>query len=86
MRLIMTPIDMIARFTAKGQPRPVKFRIEQEHILTEIKVDQILAQEEEKLVGNRMLVFRCQSMVKGVEILYELKYEVATCKWFLAKM
>lgn len=86
MRLMMVPIEVIAKFNLKGQPKPVKFRIEQEHILTEIKVDRIVAQEEEKLVGNRMLVFLCQSMVNGAESLYELKYEVATCKWFLAKM
>lgn len=86
MRLIMAPIEMIAKFTVKGQPRPVKFRIEQNHVLTEVKVDRIVAQEEEKLAGNRMLVFRCQSMMGATECLYELKYEVATCKWYLAKM
>lgn len=86
MRLIMAPIEVVAKFTFKGQPRPVKFRFEQEHMLTEIKVDRILAQEEEKLAGNRMLVFRCQSLVRGVESLYELKYEIATCRWFLGKM
>lgn len=86
MRLIMAPIEMIAKFTVNGQPRPVKFRIEQNHVLTEVKVDRIVAQEEEKLAGNRMLVFRCQSMRGATERVYELKYEVATCKWYLAKI
>lgn len=86
MRLIMAPIEMIAKFTVKGQPNPVKFRIEQDNVLQEIKVDRIVAREEEKLAGNRMLVYRCQSMVQGAEKLYELKYELATCRWYLSKI
>ena len=86
MRMMMAPIEMIAKFTVKGQPRPVKFRIEQENALQEIKVDRIVAQEEERLAGNRMLVYRCQSMLCGVERQYELKYEVASCRWYLSKI
>lgn len=82
----MAPIEMIAKFTVKGQPRPVKFRIEQEQGVQEIAVSRILAQEEERLAGNRMLVYRCQSFVQGVEKLYELKYELATCRWYLSKI
>jgi len=86
MRLIMAPIEMIAKFTVKGQPRPVKFRIEQEQERQEVTIDRIVSQEEEKLGGNRMLVYSCQSMIKGTERRYELKYEVATCRWFLSKI
>jgi hypothetical protein len=86
MRLLMAPIDCVARFNARGEPRPVKFRVAQEAEAPEVKVDRILCLEEERLAGNRMLVFRCQSVVRGAERVYELKYEVATCRWFLAKM
>lgn len=86
MKAIMAQIDMIAKFTVKDKPKPVKFRIEQNGEAQEIKIDQIITQEEEKLAGNRMLVYGCQSCIRGVERRYEIKYEVATCKWFLSKV
>lgn len=86
MKLLMAPIEMIAKFSEKGIPRPMKFRVESDLGRHEIKVDSVLSQEEEKLAGNRMLVYRCQSVILGAEKLYELKYEVSTCKWYLSKL
>jgi len=51
-----------------------------------INVDRIITRAEEKLAGNRMIVFKCQSVFDSTEKLYELKYEINTCKWFLYKM
>jgi hypothetical protein len=45
-----------------------------------------MERKEEKLAGNRMLIFLCQSVVAGQEKVFELKYEIATCRWFLYKM
>lgn len=42
--------------------------------------------DKEKLAGNDMLVYKCQSVIKGAERLYELKYEFSTCKWILWKL
>lgn len=36
--------------------------------------------------GNNMLVFKCQSVIVGVEKLYELKYELITCRRVLLKI
>lgn len=86
MKLLMIPVEMIAKFTVKGQPRPVKFRIENDMGLHEIKVGSIVCQEEEKLAGNRMIKYQCQSAIRGIQTTFELKYELATCKWYLSKM
>lgn len=88
MKVLMWPIDMIAWFTRDGKPTPVRFRIpakgDSEAITVIVKHVQF--QEEEKIAGNRMILFRCDSTVSGTEKVYELKYELNSCKWFLAKM
>ena len=87
MKVIMKPVDMIVWFTKDGVPHPLKYRFEndnQENIT--VNVDRIVFREEEKLAGNKMLVYKCQSIINGIERIFELKYELNTCKWFLYKM
>ena len=86
MKIRMEPIEMIAWFTQEGLPHPLRYRLPGDHSPVIIRVDRVLYRNEEKLAGNRMLIFRCQSVIRGVERLYELKYELNTCKWFLYKM
>lgn len=82
MKVLMKPIEMIARFTEVGVLHPVKFRLDN----TIIKVEQVTSKTEEKLAGNRMIIFRCQSELHGKLTPYELKLELQTCKWFLYKL
>lgn len=87
MKVLMEPIEMIAWFTKDGKPHPIKYKLanaEKEDIT--IKVDKIITREEEKLAGNRMIIFKCQSILDGIKRIYELKYELSTCKWYLFKM
>lgn len=42
--------------------------------------------ESEKLAGNPMLVFRCQSVINNLNKIYEIKFELKTCKWILYKI
>ncbi|HZK35037.1 MAG TPA: hypothetical protein VFD33_06995 [Bacillota bacterium] len=83
----MKPIKMIAWFSEDGVPTPVRFNIQQkdESTLT-IRIDRITVKREEKLAGNRILVFTCQSTINGTETIYEIKYELTTCRWFLYKI
>lgn len=85
MRVRMTPVEMLAQFSAEGLPRPVRFRFWEADNCRTVRVDHIVCQQEERLAGNRMFVYECQSEMHGVGRLYELKYEVGTCKWFLSK-
>ncbi|SMP38216.1 hypothetical protein [Anoxynatronum buryatiense] len=90
MKVWMHPIEVIAFFDSQGLPRPLRYRWQAKdqphHEPVIVKVDRILQQHEEKPAGNRMLVYRCQSVMHDLERVYELKYELSTCKWFLFKM
>lgn len=87
MKVIAKPIQMLAWFNEDGQPNPIRFRITNEdESFTVIKVDKVLFKDIEKLAGNNMLIFRCQSLINGMEKIFELKYELRTCKWMLFKI
>jgi len=82
----MKPIEMIAWFTTDKKPIPLRYRImDENNTFKVIKVDRILFAEEEKLAGNRMILYRCESKINNLNRVYELKYEVDSCKWFLYK-
>jgi len=61
MKVLMKPIDMIAWFDLDGIPRPIRFRVNGEVY----KVHQVFNISEEKLAGNRMKIYRCQSEIGG---------------------
>ncbi len=87
MKVFMKPIKMIFYSEENGVITPLKFQmLNQEKEYFTVKVDNIMLRQEEKLAGNRMLIYRCQSEIDGMEKVYELKYEVSTCKWYLYKM
>ncbi|NTW72480.1 MAG: hypothetical protein HGA49_09595 [Eubacteriaceae bacterium] len=86
MKVVSREIEMIAWFKKTDMPVPVKFRIESESKNSTIKIDKVIQAVEEKLAGNRMYVYRCQSIIGDRERIYELKYEIGTCKWFLFKI
>lgn len=82
MKVVMDPIEMIAWFDIPGTLRPIRFR----HDGKIVKVEMILRVSEEKLAGNRMKIYECQSEIRGQMKRFELKYELNTCKWFLWKI
>ena len=86
MRVLMKPIEMIAWFTNEGYPTPLRYRLTDENMHKVIKVNKILFKEEEKIAGNRMILYRCESIINDTQKIFELKYEISTCKWFLFKM
>jgi hypothetical protein len=87
MKILSIPIDMVCWFEKTGIPHPVRFKLttedESEIVL---KIDKVMFIDKEKLAGNEMLVFKCQSVIKGIQKIFELKYELRTCKWILWKM
>lgn len=79
-------IDMIAAFTKDGIPTPIKFKYCEDEEETVVKVNKVILRETERFAGNNMIVFRCQSLINHIQKVYEIKYELATCKWILFKM
>lgn len=87
MKILMKPIEMIAWFNSKEKLIPLRYRImDENNTYKVIKVDQVIFAQEEKLAGNRMIIYRCKSKINNLEKIYELKYEIDTCKWFLYKI
>ena len=82
MKTRMTPISVLAHFDLTGTPHPLRFKLADKMI----KIEQVVSVTEEKLVGNKMLCFRCQSEIGGELKPFEIKFEINTCKWFLWKM
>ena len=81
MKTQMTPITVLAHFEEDGAPHPLRFKLADR----ELKIEQVVSVTEDRLCGNKMLCFRCQSEIKGELKPYEIKFEVGTCKWFLFK-
>lgn len=87
MKIIAKSIEMIAWFTEEGIPNPIRFRVRgDDESAAVIKVDRVLFKQKEKLAGNPMIVFRCQSIINNIDKIYEIKYEINTCRWMLYKM
>ncbi|WP_040413082.1 hypothetical protein [Desulfosporosinus sp. OT] len=82
MKILSTPVEVLTWFDLDGTPHPHRIKLNDK----ELKIEQVVSVIEEKLAGNRMLIFRCQSEIKGELRSFEIKYEIGTCKWFLWKM
>jgi len=86
MKIVAKPIEVVAWFDEKGNVHLVRFKLKNEdESNTVIKVDRVICVDKEKLAGNNMLIYNCQSVINGIEKVYELKYELNTCKWILFK-
>ena len=46
----------------------------------------VICVDKEKLAGNNILAFKCQSVINGDDKLFEIKYELGTCRWILFKI
>ncbi len=87
MKVFAKPIEVISYTDAKGEIRPIRFRLQTgDESLQVIKIDKILFKQKEKLAGNEMILYRCQSNYSGIEKTFEIKYDLCTCKWMLYKM
>ena len=84
MKVIAKPIEVVSWTDTKGNINPVRFKIvNDDESNTVVKIDKVITVDKEKLAGNNMLVFKCQSVVNGADKLYEIKYELSSCRWIL---
>jgi len=82
MKILCTPIEVLAHFENDGTLHPLRMNLNGETI----KIEQVISTTEGMLAGNRMLIFKCQSEIAGVLKPFQIKYEIGTGKWFLWKM
>lgn len=78
MKVLNHPIDVIAIFDKEGNINPYKFK----HKDMPVIVQKVKRSYEEKLAGNKRIVFICEHNERDI---YELKYEVDSHKWYLFK-
>lgn len=89
MKILAEPIDAIVTFKSEGTkpPRPYKFRYkDRESNSHEIRIDKIFNVEEWRLAGVKSLIYKCSSVICGVEKLYEIRYIIDECRWELYKI
>lgn len=87
MKVLAKPIEMVCWFEKSGMPHPVRFKVtKDDESNAVIKIDRIISVDKERLAGNDMMVFKCQSVINNTAKIFELKYELGTCKWMLFKM
>ncbi|GKU23282.1 hypothetical protein CFB3_15050 [Clostridium folliculivorans] len=84
MKIVAKSIEMVAWFDINGKPHPVRFKVSEGENCV-IKIDRVIKLYKERIAGNDMLIFVCQSLIASNERLYEIKYEMCTCKWMLFK-
>jgi len=87
MKVMAHPIEVISYTDIKGEVRPLRFRLQiNDEPLKVIKIDKVISKELEKLAGNPMIKYRCKYFEGDIERLFEIKYELNTCRWILFKM
>ncbi len=87
MKVIAQPIEVVSYTDSKGNIKPLRLRLQKkDETLKVIRVDKVIIKETEKLAGNTMFVFKCQSLINNVMEIFEIKYDLKTCKWMLYKI
>jgi hypothetical protein len=88
MKTVAKDIEVICHFDSKGNINPLRFKYQEKDgdEYKVIKVDRVISKFEEKLCGNKALVFDCQSFVDGIEIRFQIKFFKLECRWLLFKI
>ena len=87
MKVLALPIEMVSYTDNKGDINPIRFRLQIDNEpMQVIKIDKVIVKETEKLAGNIMIIYKCQSLIDDVLKLFEIRYEIATCKWIIFKL
>lgn len=83
----MQPIEVLAWGKMDGTLQPLRFRIvNKDGSVTEVSIDTILSQSEDRLAANHMITYVCKGEVAGKLRQFELKFEVNKCKWYLYRI
>lgn len=84
----LCPVDVISVFSADGEIRPLRIRVEDEyHHLLRIDIDEIISIKSVQFVGIEAQIFLCQATVHNSKWLFELKYTIRTHSWcFLGRV
>ena len=80
------PVDVIALYSANGDIRPLRFRMEdEEHRLLRIDIEEIVNCREIQYVGIEARTFLCYATVEDKRWLFELRYTIRSHSWCLMR-
>lgn len=87
MKVLALPIEVVSYTDNKGSINPIRFRMQvEDEPMQVIRIDKVIVKETEKIAGNIMIVYKCQSLIDNTMKLFEIRYELSTCKWILFKI
>ena len=80
------PVDVIAMYSANGDIRPLRLRMEDEtHQLMRIDIDEVISSKQIQYAGIEAQVFLCRATVQERKWLFELKYTIRSHSWCLVR-
>ena len=80
------PVDVIAMYSAAGDIRPLRLRMEDEqHQLLRIDIDEVISVKQIQYVGIEAHIFLCRASVGNYEWVFELRYTIRTHSWCLLR-
>ena len=78
------PVDVIAVYSANGEIRPLRLRIEdEEHRLLRVDIEEVVTSKEIQYVGIEAQIFLCKATVEGKPWMFELKYTIRSHSWHM---
>lgn len=86
MKVLNKSIDVLCLFDVTGVPEPIRFRVTDNDGEPQVAKLRVIKREFEKLAGNKMYVYTCQSVIDNEMKILTIKYELDSCKWFIYKM
>ena len=79
-----SPVDVIAVYSANGEIRPLRLRIEdEEHRLLRVDIEEVVTSKEIQYVGIEAQIFLCKATVEGKPWMFELKYTIRSHSWHM---
>lgn len=82
--VVNRPVDVIAVYSANGDIRPLRLRMEdEEHQLLRINIEEVVSCKEVQYVGIEAQLFLCKAIVMGKPWMFELKYTIRSHSWSL---
>ena len=80
------PVDVIALYSANGDIRPLRFRMEDEdHRLLRIDIEEIVNCRENQYVGIEARTLLCYDTVEDKRWMFVLRYTIRSHSWCLLR-
>ena len=86
MQQNICPVDVIAAYSANGDIKPLRLRLEDEkHQLLRVDIDEVISSRKIQYVGIEAYLFLCRATVEDRRWLFELKYTIRSHCWCLLR-